>query len=129
MYKEFRCPNARVQAEIDALPKMDPAAKKRWVDALLSGEYKQATSALRTSKGFCCLGVAADVFKADVQAEWDRSSILGEGGVLPSRIATKMGLNCANPDVYFGGARTSVAELNDQGVDFEMIAGLIINQL
>lgn len=32
-----------------------------WVAALRSGEYPQDVGALRTAKGFCCLGVACEV--------------------------------------------------------------------
>lgn len=34
-------------------------------EALESGKYKQATGGLRTSEGFCCLGVACEVFRLD----------------------------------------------------------------
>lgn len=33
-----------------------------WCDALRSGEYKQTKGALQDSVGFCCLGVAIDLF-------------------------------------------------------------------
>jgi len=38
--------------------------KKIWLDALRSGEYKQATETLHNldTGGFCCLGVAAKVW-------------------------------------------------------------------
>ena len=32
-----------------------------WIEALRSGKYKQARSALRTNEGHCCLGVYAEV--------------------------------------------------------------------
>jgi hypothetical protein len=35
--------------------------KKRWVEALRSGNYKQTTGALRKDDGFCCLGVLCDI--------------------------------------------------------------------
>lgn len=34
---------------------------RKWVDALRSGEYTQDTGQLRSSHGFCCLGVACEV--------------------------------------------------------------------
>lgn len=41
---------------------MDPVAKRAWVDALRSGEYKQAQAQLCTNDGkMCCLGVLYDV--------------------------------------------------------------------
>lgn len=42
--------------------KMDPVKKKRWVEALRSGEYKQTKGTLNMKNTcFCCLGVYADV--------------------------------------------------------------------
>ena len=38
---------------------------RKWVDALRSGEFKQARKALRTSDGFCCLGVACEVYRRE----------------------------------------------------------------
>ena len=35
---------------------------KKWCDALRSGKYKQGVERLQTDKGYCCLGVAVDVF-------------------------------------------------------------------
>lgn len=42
--------------------KLDPAVKKRWTDALRSGEYPQGSNQLKTNDGyFCCLGVKAEI--------------------------------------------------------------------
>lgn len=43
---------------------MKPTKKdiKKWCKALRSGEYKQGYGHLQTSSGYCCLGVACDVF-------------------------------------------------------------------
>lgn len=41
---------------------MDAKVKTKWVDALRSGEYKQASGVLRDDNdAFCCLGVLCDV--------------------------------------------------------------------
>ena len=42
---------------------MNEYFKKIWVKALRSGKYKQTTTKLRDTFGFCCLGVACDLFK------------------------------------------------------------------
>ena len=34
----------------------------KWVTALRSGKYKQTRTCLNDEKGFCCLGVACDLF-------------------------------------------------------------------
>lgn len=41
--------------------KMDTKVKAKWVEALRSGEYPQSRYALCTDKGYCCLGVLADI--------------------------------------------------------------------
>ena len=50
------------------------ANAQKCVDALRSGKYKQGQSCLRkTVEGvstFCCLGVACDVYRAEVGGEW-----------------------------------------------------------
>lgn len=40
---------------------VNEARVKLWIDALRSGEYRQARGALRTMTGHCCLGVAQEV--------------------------------------------------------------------
>jgi hypothetical protein len=35
---------------------------RKWARVLRSGKYKQTTGALQDSTGFCCLGVACDIF-------------------------------------------------------------------
>lgn len=55
--------------EMNAYTPMNPAAKKAWIKALRSGEYKQTRGQLCRSNGrMCCLGVVYDVA---VDGEWD----------------------------------------------------------
>lgn len=42
---------------------MNKEAKARWLKALRSGRYKQATSRLKYDKSYCCLGVLCRVEK------------------------------------------------------------------
>lgn len=46
---------------------IDQTTKDKWIKALRSGDYKQTRGKLSTShgKGFCCLGVLADVIDPD----------------------------------------------------------------
>lgn len=40
--------------------KLDPEFKKKWIEALRSGKYKQGRHCLGDSeRGYCCLGVAS----------------------------------------------------------------------
>lgn len=41
--------------------KIPEGLKARWLEALESGEYKKARKQLKSSKGFCCLGVLCDI--------------------------------------------------------------------
>lgn len=41
---------------------MTRAQAMKWVDALRSGKYKQTTETLQDANGFCCLGVACEIF-------------------------------------------------------------------
>lgn len=40
----------------------------KWLEALRSGKYKQTTSFLHDSQGYCCLGVAAKIKGVDLNA-------------------------------------------------------------
>lgn len=42
--------------------KVDKKKIKKWVKALRSGKYKQTKYKLQDHRGFCCLGVACDIF-------------------------------------------------------------------
>lgn len=46
---------------------MPAETKKEWLAALRSGEYQQATCALETDKGYCCLGVLQMVVDGKVE--------------------------------------------------------------
>lgn len=54
------------------------------IDALLSNEYQQATGALRTDEGWCCLGVGCDVYlkhAGDEVAEWNGDTFFARAEV------------------------------------------------
>ena len=54
---------------------MNQQIKQLWVNALRSGEYKQATGRLRKNDGYCCLGVLCDLHsKTTGEGHWE-----GEG--------------------------------------------------
>ncbi len=63
--------------------KLTKQFKKLWVAALRSGKYQQITGQLRKENGFCCLGVACDVFNPslwdqDYYSEWASAPFLPE---------------------------------------------------
>ena len=48
---------------------LDPIAKEVWCEALRSGEFPQTQNKLKSADGWCCLGVAAEIFPALKQAD------------------------------------------------------------
>jgi hypothetical protein len=117
--------------------------RKLWIDALRSGDYKQATSQLRYEDGFCCLGVACDLWMKSGDApkfvQWEGEYFVyreledGEdpdstrnqiSNILPDEVRDWLGLrtNCGYYGPYPTVALTSV---NDSGTDFNEIADII----
>lgn len=44
--------------------------RKRWVEALRSGEYQQGHGRLRRGDTYCCLGVLCDLHAKEHRQEW-----------------------------------------------------------
>ena len=114
--------------------------RKKWVEALRSGDYKQTTGALKNIGAnvdmFCCLGVACDLsglgkWRFPHQGEidyWDGESM--QSGVLTPRMQDWLGVNNSEVEVYIddeetGERRETLVSLNDSGWTFEQIADLI----
>ena len=49
---------------------MNKEIKRKWIEALRSGEYKQAQHQLRDGDRFCCLGVLCDIHSKETGGEW-----------------------------------------------------------
>ncbi len=115
----------------------------RWVEALESGEYPQdpAGGYLKTERGFCCLGVLADVKGAEWIPDPDfPSKIMNlDGSYAMPTPATILALGLDQSHLFDhdindlntvfvtrdDGTVTGVHQLNDQGVSFQEIARLI----
>jgi hypothetical protein len=54
---------------------------KKWVQALRSGEYRQARGRLKKGNAFCCLGVACDALKDHIGGNWVGQIFQIEGGI------------------------------------------------
>lgn len=108
-----------------------------WVEALRSGEFKQCAGALsRQENGFCCLGVACEVYQQNVgglrvePAELcdDENKYDGEASVLPERVRDWLGLSCVEGSYHTADENyrfRTLHELNDIGTDFAEIADII----
>lgn len=114
---------------------MNPQVKKKWIDALRSGHYKQGFEVLRyeEDKTYCCLGVLSDLYFQSHQLEWDYFP----SEELPcNRVCKWAGID-SNPTVITKTIKVgipvvmknSLAEFNDEGHSFEEIANLIEEQL
>jgi hypothetical protein len=121
----------------EAVMKKDIADK--WVAALRSGKYRQATGALHDNGGYCCLGVLCDISGAGM---WVNDLYqIGDGNTdeftglsyLPEALRIQTGMRSDNGsfrvrpdnDPLGHGFLTSLANLNDDGKSFAEIANVI----
>lgn len=102
---------------------MNPEIKAKWINALRSGDYAQARSALARldnragTESYCCLGVVCEIGVADGvlvsqnasmtrqytttdDADWARY----ESAVLPSGALPWLGLDDQNPEFRIGSS-------------------------
>lgn len=107
---------------------MPAELRNMWLAALRSGTYTQAKEALRRDNGgYCCLGVLCDIkevtwvkqnnlFGVSIPAMASKPARI-ETQVLPLAIQEKMNLTYTHQEI--------LAQLNDQGFTFDMIANLL----
>jgi hypothetical protein len=103
-------------------------ARKLWVEALRSGRYVQGKHNLRSDDGYCCLGVACDLYASIERGLLvERNDVTGayeydcRGGFMPDRVKDWLGLQ--NDSGTYSGGKLSLA--NDNGVPFAEIADII----
>jgi hypothetical protein len=95
---------------------MDKKLKKKWVKELLSGRYVQGVGELhnRVDRSYCCLGVlcvAAGATSAEI-ADYSYPWLLPKyKHVIDKSVGRRL------------------AMLNDEGIPFDMIAGLVDDAL
>lgn len=107
---------------------------KAWLKALRSGEYKQITGTLKKGVGFCCLGVACDLYSKDKNIRWEIDAndngnwILGTYADLPSEVSTWLGMGdfASDPLVKYKKEQVALTRLNDtEKLSFKQIADAI----
>ncbi len=116
------------------------AAATRWVEDLRSGKYRQIRHYLRTDAGYCCLGIACEIYMEDHDdlvrrgsryyqvTESGQNVIDGDDVVLPNIVQTWLGLrtNVGKWDnAQMPITANSLAGMNDRGVPFKHIADRI----
>lgn len=111
---------------------LNPNAKK-WVRALRSGKYKQATGNLHNSDGYCCLGVACELaikngVRVKKEDHEDRPTVYdGMSDLLPLSVQRWLNLNSDDGVLTLASdEETSLANLNDNGSNFKQIADIIV---
>lgn len=107
--------------------------RKKWIAALRSGNYQQGKARLNANGRLCCLGVACEVYQAEVgdlevkrfdSDDPDGSWVEYDGAEahLPYKVVEWLGVDDENPML---GDDTAVT-LNDMvGLTFEQIADRI----
>ena len=103
--------------------------RRKWVEALRSGKYKQTTGTLRDRDGFCCLGVLCDISKT---GEWVKDDggwrYEGYTDVLPKPVQQLVGLRAQNGNISRSTEPEleGLSEMNDaDGKSFAEIADVI----
>ena len=114
--------------------KMDPHWKKKWVDALRSGEYLQGKGCLRRRTSYCCLGVLTDlaIREGAVKGDWRPFGMGGgyESGddypeVTASALPLEVQVATGVVGEYPRAGEWTLAAWNDTGSTFPEIADLI----
>ncbi len=124
---------------------MNAEWKKKWVEALRSGEYEQGKNSLviksEYSLSYCCLGVLCDlVAKEEDGYEWiEKDSMYpimktpkgdASENLPPGELAELVGLERRAPELMLDGDKIGLIVLNDkEGLSFTQIADLIEEQL
>jgi len=115
--------------------------KSRWVAALRSGMFQQASNTLRNSEGHCCLGVLCELHAEETGTQFvvpddgstAEQSYLGSSEYLPPAVADWAGLTDIDPSVSWSNEEgihySSLSDCNDRDVPFEKIADIIEEQL
>lgn len=113
---------------------MNPEKKALWVAALRSGRFPQVRGSLHTLGGYCCLGVACEIYNPRI---WGNEPVDGEYGImedgfntnyLPRNVMDAFGLHTKDPDLEIDTLAyhsTRLSSLNDNGLTFPQIADLI----
>lgn len=105
---------------------MKPEVKKKWVEALRSGSYKQGKSALCRPSAtgeiqYCCLGVLGEelgLLRTQQHSRWKTWAEEGNVGSIPDDDAEELGLGEGKQSVLIG--------MNDRhGKSFNEIADWI----
>lgn len=98
---------------------------KTWIKALRSGDYKQTIGKLQNEFGFCCLGVACDLFIPKVDQERINENRFLVGCLPFQQKHSPKWLNDINTEVHRRSGVT-LSDLNDyRNASFKDIANIL----
>ena len=106
--------------------------QKKWLAALRSGEFQQCQGQLSKDGGYCCLGVACEIFREELSLE--KHELTSRNGYsynesyqyLPEKVREYLALNTIQG--FFrkkDGKCEYLSNLNDNGKTFKEIADII----
>lgn len=110
-------------------------ARAAWIDGLENGEYPQGTDRLCSPAGYCCLGVACELFRKHEGESSLPKDDRGDYCIYGSRddrsadalpFVVKRWLGLFNNIGSFDGG--SLLKLNDDGTSFQEIAKVIASE-
>lgn len=121
---------------------MNEQVKQKWIEALQSGDYKQAKGCLNDGKGMCCLGVLTDLYVKEHDDGWHSAdgieyalaSEMDQVMILPTKVYDWSDVDGPSPNLPFQSRDaaphnttgfTGLAVINDSGLPFTQIADLI----
>jgi hypothetical protein len=114
------------------------ANAQAWVKALRSGQYKQTKRMLANAEGYCCLGVACEVYLdatngrglkvrecKDACGNVSQIRYNGNDVTLPIPVKDWLGLNDSDGGYWDGKVMTLVTLNDDRDYNFKQIADVI----
>lgn len=116
---------------------MNPEVKKKWIDALRSGHYRQGEDCLKLrmeQNYFCCLGVLCDIYineHPELEINWidhdyESSAFINEKLYLPEQVREWVNLETKNATyINENGKKSSLDLDNDNGKTFNEISDII----
>lgn len=108
--------------------------RKKWIEALRSGKYKQGKGYLKRNDEYCCLGVACEILGATQEKRPSEPGVtwFSLNGtsmfILPNGIRNLLGLSTGIGDFNitdFDLVSNSLALMNDAGSSFDEISNMI----
>ncbi len=114
---------------------MNPEVKAKWIAALRSGEYQQASGQLCSGTGFCNVGLLVELYIQETgKGRWiagqpyvqfaDEFGFV-EATELPSAVMIWADIETAAPYARTPNGTVDLIDANDKGMSFSEIADII----